>query len=161
MASSIRHKYSSVAGAVPAAGNLVPRELAINTADGRLFTETDGGAVVEFARTTDILPGGSNQQVPYIPAASGETCVSGGLYIVNGAVLSAGVNGIYLPASPSVGATIWFVDFTGYWSQYPWKLLRNGKPIMTKAEDMTVSTSDAHFHAVYTDAAMGWRIVKG
>lgn len=48
MANTIRHKRSSVAGAVPAAAALVPGELAINTADGRLFTERDNGTVAEF-----------------------------------------------------------------------------------------------------------------
>jgi len=50
MANAILHKYSATAGAVPAAGSLTPRELSINTADGRLFTKTTGGAVQEFAR---------------------------------------------------------------------------------------------------------------
>lgn len=51
MANSILHKYSATTGAVPAAGSMVSRELSINTADGRLFTKTAGGAVQEFART--------------------------------------------------------------------------------------------------------------
>jgi len=50
MSNAILHKYSATAGAVPAAGSLTPRELSINTADGRLFTKTTGGAVQEFAR---------------------------------------------------------------------------------------------------------------
>jgi len=50
MANTIRHKRSAVAGAAPTAAALVPGELAINTADGRLFTEKDNGTVVEFAQ---------------------------------------------------------------------------------------------------------------
>jgi len=54
MSNAILHKYSATAGAVPAAGSLTPRELSINTADGRLFTKTDAGAVQEFARVMPI-----------------------------------------------------------------------------------------------------------
>ncbi len=50
MANAVLHKSSSTASAVPAAGSLAVRELALNTADGRLFTKTGAGAVVEFAR---------------------------------------------------------------------------------------------------------------
>lgn len=58
MTNAILHKFSSVTTVVPAAGSLTPRELALNTADGRLFTKTDAGAVVEFARK-DAVPSGT------------------------------------------------------------------------------------------------------
>ncbi len=48
MANTIRHKRSSTASAVPSAGSLVAGELAINTADGKLFTKKDNGTVVEI-----------------------------------------------------------------------------------------------------------------
>lgn len=48
MANTIRHKRNSTAGATPSAGSLVTGELAINTADGKLFTKTDSGTVVEI-----------------------------------------------------------------------------------------------------------------
>jgi hypothetical protein len=50
MANSILHKSNATTGVVPAAASLTPRELSINTADGRLFTKTDGATVQEFAR---------------------------------------------------------------------------------------------------------------
>lgn len=50
MANAILHKSTAVAATVPLPASLVARELAINTADGRLFTKTDSGTVVEFAR---------------------------------------------------------------------------------------------------------------
>lgn len=55
MANPILLKSSSTAGAVPAAGSLTVRELALNTADGRLFTKTGAGSVVEFARKDAIF----------------------------------------------------------------------------------------------------------
>jgi hypothetical protein len=48
MANTIRHKRSSTTGATPAAGSLVTGELAVNTADGKLFTKKDNGTVVEI-----------------------------------------------------------------------------------------------------------------
>lgn len=54
MANPILLKHNSVSGVLPTAGSLLTRELAINTADGRLFTKTTGEAVVEFARTSQL-----------------------------------------------------------------------------------------------------------
>jgi hypothetical protein len=48
MVNTIRHKRSSTAGATPAAGSLVTGELALNTADGKLFTKKDNGTIVEI-----------------------------------------------------------------------------------------------------------------
>lgn len=46
MANTIKMKYSTVAGKVPAASALVPRELAINTTDGKVYTKKENGDVV-------------------------------------------------------------------------------------------------------------------
>jgi hypothetical protein len=61
MANTIRHKRSSTTGATPAAGSLVTGELAVNTADGKLFTKKDSGTVVEIGGT----PAGSTSQVQF------------------------------------------------------------------------------------------------
>lgn len=42
----IRHKRSTTGGAVPAAGALETGELAINVADGKVFTKKSDGSVV-------------------------------------------------------------------------------------------------------------------
>lgn len=49
MASNIKFKRSSVAGKVPTSGQLPVGELAINTADGIVFTQRDDGSVVPVA----------------------------------------------------------------------------------------------------------------
>lgn len=46
MANTIKMKFSTVANKVPAAGALVPRELAINTTDGKVYTKKENGDVV-------------------------------------------------------------------------------------------------------------------
>lgn len=41
--------HSTTPGSVPTAANLLPGELAINTADGKLFYENSSGVVTEFS----------------------------------------------------------------------------------------------------------------
>lgn len=48
MANTIRHKRNSTASAIPTAGSLSTGELAINTADGKLFLKKDNSSVVEI-----------------------------------------------------------------------------------------------------------------
>lgn len=48
----LRHKRNAVAATVPAPASLVVGELAINTADGKLFTKRDNGVVVEIGAAT-------------------------------------------------------------------------------------------------------------
>lgn len=45
MASTIKHKRSTTAGAVPATGALVEGELAVNVADGKVFVKRSNGSV--------------------------------------------------------------------------------------------------------------------
>jgi hypothetical protein len=53
----ILHKYNGVAGKVPLGTELSTRELAINTADGRLFTKKQDGTVVLIGPGPTIYSG--------------------------------------------------------------------------------------------------------
>lgn len=55
MADVIRHKRSSVASAVPAAGQLQLGELAVNVADGKLFLKKTDGSVVSIGGPQMVL----------------------------------------------------------------------------------------------------------
>jgi len=55
MATKIVTKNSSTASAVPTASDLVQGELAVNVADKRLFTEDNGGAIVEVGTNPSTL----------------------------------------------------------------------------------------------------------
>ena len=60
MATKIVTKNSSTASAVPTASDLVQGELAVNVADKRLFTEDNGGSIIELGTnpsTIDINAG--------------------------------------------------------------------------------------------------------
>jgi hypothetical protein len=56
--------YSATAAAVPTAGNLIPGELAINTADGKLFYK-DSAGVVQVIGTKGGVGSSTNTQVLY------------------------------------------------------------------------------------------------
>jgi hypothetical protein len=49
MANTILHKRSSTASAIPSSGSLTAGELAINTADGKVYTKKADGSVVEVS----------------------------------------------------------------------------------------------------------------
>jgi hypothetical protein len=86
MTNTVQLKRSSVPGSVPAAGNLVPGELAINYADGNLFYKNSSNAVTVIA---------SNQFV----SVSGN--VTGNYFIGNGSQLT----GITTTSSQIVNGT--------------------------------------------------------
>ena len=67
MATKIVTKNSSTASAVPTASDLVQGELAVNVADKRLFTEDNGGAIVELGTNPSTL------------AVAGEITANGGI----------------------------------------------------------------------------------
>jgi len=59
---TIQHKRSATPGKVPTSGQLSAGELAVNSADGKLFTKQDSGTVVEIGGShshsaTDITSG--------------------------------------------------------------------------------------------------------
>ena len=52
----IVHKYSNSSGVTPDPSEIIPRELAVNTADGKLFTKKDDGTVVQIGDTSSLAP---------------------------------------------------------------------------------------------------------
>jgi hypothetical protein len=62
--------YSATAASVPTAGNLVAGELALNTADGRLFYKDSAGVVQTLASKSTGTIGGSTTQVQYNSSGS-------------------------------------------------------------------------------------------
>jgi len=109
--------YSSTAAATPTAGNLVAGELAINTADGKLFYKDSAGVVQVIAGKGGAgVAGGSNTQVQYNSSGSlagsanmtfdGTNLAIGG-YTTSTSFRPTGstvpTNGMYLPATNSLG----------------------------------------------------------
>jgi len=87
--------YTTTAAAVPTAGNLVAGELAINTADGKLFYKDSGGVVQTLATKTAATfpnvngatsgavtlaaPAVAGSNTATFPAATGTVMVSGNM----------------------------------------------------------------------------------
>jgi hypothetical protein len=65
---------------------------------------------------------------------------------------------INLPASPSTGDYVEFVDAAGKFDANNLTVGRNSENIMALAEDMTVAKLNASFRLVYANATQGWRI---
>ena len=61
-----------------------------------------------------------------------------------------------LPASPSLGDEIAFVDYAGTADTNAITIDRNGKPINSATENLNVATERAAFTLVFTDNTQGW-----
>lgn len=89
MANTIQHKRSTTASAVPSGASLSAGEIAINTADGRLFIKKSDGTVVAIGRDASELNTGT-VAAARLPAATGSTLgaiiVGTGLGVASGTV---------------------------------------------------------------------------
>ena len=65
---------------------------------------------------------------------------------------------VTLPASPSKGDQIRFVDVAKTFDSNNLTIARNGKPIMGDSSDMTVATEGAAFDLIFYDNSSGWRL---
>ena len=71
---------------------------------------------------------------------------------------TAGAVTVTLPAAPTVGDYVEFLDAAGTFGTNSLTVGRNSLKIMGLDEDMTVSKINASFKLVYATAALGWRI---
>ena len=109
--------------------------------------QTNGSAVLSFA--TPSAGGTSWQAVK----TSGFTAVAGEGYFCD--TTSAAFTAT-LPASPTIGQEISFIDYAGTFDTNNLTIGRNGKNIQGLAEDLTVSIKRSGFSLVYTDTTQGW-----
>jgi hypothetical protein len=81
------------------------------------------------------------------------TVVAKSGYFVN---TSGGVITATLPASPTLGDFISFIDYAGTFDTNNFTIARNGKNIQGDASDLTVATERAGLTLVFTDNTQGW-----
>jgi hypothetical protein len=101
--------YSTTAAAVQLAANLVPGELAINTADGKLYFENSSGVVTLLASSATVAPvttfsAGTTGFTPST-ATSGAITLAGTLNVANGGTgvtTSTGTGSVVLSTSPTL-----------------------------------------------------------
>ena len=118
------------------------------TADGTAdqVLKTDGSGALSFA----TVSGGAAWQAV---VTSSLTVVAKSGYFVN---TSGGVITATLPASPTLGDFVSFIDYAGTFDTNNLTIARNGKPIQGSATDLTVATERAGLTLVFTDNTQGW-----
>jgi hypothetical protein len=113
---------------------------------GQVLSLSDGSGTLSFA----TVAGGAAWQAV---VTSSLTVVAKAGYFVN---TSAAAITATLPASPTLGDFISFIDYNGTFDTNNLTVARNGNPIQGDASDLTVAVERAGFTLVYVDATQGW-----
>ena len=118
------------------------------TADGTAdqVMKTDGSGNITFGEVS----GGEQWQTV---KTSDFTAVAGEGYFIN---TTSAVVTMTLPASPSLGDFVTFVDYAGTFDTNALTIGRNSQPIQGSASDLTVSVERASNTLVYVDGTQGW-----
>jgi hypothetical protein len=133
------------APAVVGANYTLTLPAAVASRDKSVLTSSTAGALSwEPAKTFE-----------YSTIASSFAAVAFGGYFVN---TSAAVITATLPASPTVGDTIRFLDVAKTFDTNAFTVARNGKLIQGDAENLTVNSESAAFELIFSGDTFGWRI---
>ena len=121
---------------LPTATGTTGQVLSLSDGSGTLsFATVAGGAAWQAVKTTDFN----------VTAKEG--------YFVN---TSGGVITATLPASPTIGDFVSFIDYAGTFDTNNFTIARNTKNIQGVAENLTVSVERAGLTLVFTDNTQGW-----
>jgi hypothetical protein len=118
---------------------------ATGTADQVIVT--DGSGNLSFVDNS----GGTAWQA--VQTSTPFTAVAGNGYFIN---TTSGAITMNLPASPTIGDEISFVDYAGTFDTNNLTIGRNSENIQGSAADLTVSVERAANTLVYTDGTQGW-----
>ena len=99
------------------------------------------------------VSGGTSWQAVKVTGDSPVTGAAGAGYFMN---TTGGAITLTLPASPTIGDEISFVDYAGTFDTNNLTVARNGKNINGSAADLTVATERAANTLVFTDNTQGW-----
>ena len=125
-------------------------------------TVSGTGVAIPIASTNLLYSDGTNinlgiRHKGYITPGATYTTVNGDQVLVDtsGGGIGAPVT-INLPASPSVGDEVHFIDSGNNLASNNLTIGRNSSNILGSASDLTVSTNSAAFTLVYVNATRGW-----
>ena len=118
---------------------------------GQVLTSAGAGAVPTFA---DAAGGGTDWQTV---KTSNFTASAGQGVFCN---TTGGSFTLTLPASPSIGDEVSFIDYAGTFDSNSLTIGRNSQPIQGAAADLTVSVERAANTLVYVDGTQGWLLTN-
>ena len=129
--------------------------LTIKTVSGTGVSLPVGSTNLLYSDGTNVNLG--LQKRGYITPSSTYTTVAGDQVLVNtsGSGIGAPVT-INLPASPSIGDEVHFIDSGNNLASNNLTIGRNGENILGSGSDLTVSTNGSAFTLVYVNATRGW-----
>ena len=129
--------------------------LTVKTVSGTGVVIPIGSKVVLYSDGTNISRGPITKG--YITPGATYTTVNGDQVLVDtsGGGIGAPVT-INLPASPSVGDEVTFIDSGNNLASNNLTIGRNGSNVLGSASDLTVSTNSVAFTLVYVNATRGW-----
>jgi len=125
--------------------------LTFKTASGTGVTLARGSTTLLFSDGTNIVKG--MIQKGYVTTTSAYTAVADDQVIVD---TSSTAVTITLPASPSVGDEVSFVDGKGTFGSNNLIIARNNSKINSGTSNLTVSTNGQSFTLVFANATRGW-----
>ena len=102
--------------------------------------------------TSNLYPGGG---LTWSKITGNTTAVAGNGY----AAIAVANLTLTLPATPSAGDEVWFVDAANKATTYTLTIARNGENIESVAQDLVANADGAGFGLVYVDSTVGWKIV--
>ena len=129
--------------------------LTVKTVSGTGVVIPIGSKIVLYSDGTNISRGPITKG--YITPGATYTTVNGDQVLVDtsGGGIGAPVT-INLPASPSVGDEVTFIDSGNNLASNNLTIGRNGSNVLGSASDLTVSTNSVAFTLVYVNATRGW-----
>ena len=126
---------SNITFTLPGADGTADQVLKTNGSGTLSFGDVSGGESWQAVKTTSF------------------TAVAGEGYFIN---TTSGAITMTLPASPTIGDFVTFIDYAGTFDTNNLTIGRNSENIQGSAADLTVSVERAANTLVYTDGTQGW-----